>query len=102
MGVLILVSVAVMLGMLYYGLYCIMEFDAEKRIIGIAVVTWVAMAIYLLVTKVLPNTRQEPYSIAAVTALSTAGAIVGRMLATAVRPEWAEELREIARRRLRN
>jgi hypothetical protein len=91
MGVAVFISVAVMLGMMYLGLYLSLDWDRECRTVGICTTVWVAIAIYLFLTQWLFVKNHELYGLVAITLLSTAGYIVGKTLASATRREWIEE-----------
>jgi hypothetical protein len=91
MGVLIVISVAVLMGMLYLGLYLALEWDLESRLVGICTTAWVAVALYLFVFQWLFVREHEAYGLVAITLLSTAGYLVGKTLTVATRREWIEQ-----------
>lgn len=92
MGVLLLISCVVMLGMMYLGLYLVTDWDPESKVVGAFTLTWVCASIFLLMTQWLPLQRQEPYALLMITALSTAGFIVGKTVAALMRREfWIED-----------
>jgi hypothetical protein len=91
MGVLVFVSVAVMLAMMYLGLYLSLEWDREARIVGMCTTAWVAIAFYLFLSQWVFVPQRETYGLVTITLLSTAGYLVGKTLASVTRREWVED-----------
>jgi hypothetical protein len=90
MTILFFLSACVMVGMLYVGLSNTLEWDPEKRIIGICTLTWAAIGIYLLMTQWMLATRHLPHILILATVLSTCGFIVGKTLTALLRRDWRE------------
>ena len=88
MGVFIVIAVAVMLGMLYLGLYLSLEWEPEARITGICTALWAGVAIYLFLFQWLTLKEPSWHALLAITLPGTAGYIVGRTVTIATRREW--------------
>jgi len=84
---------------LYFGLYFLFEGESEQTIWGVSILVWLGLGNFLFYATWLPDSRHDPYSFWATLALSVSGYMVGRLIGTATRPDWAEDLRELARRR---
>ena len=83
-----------MLGLLFTGIYLVFEPDAEDRKLGTCMAAWSAMALYLFLFQWLFLPKHMLIGLFAITALSSAGYIVGKTVSWLTRWEWTEGLYE--------
>lgn len=91
MGLFPFVCGILMLGMLFVGTYLAFEPDPQDKKVGVCSTLWAGIAIYLFATQWLFVPRHELSSLLAITALSTAGYLVGKTYAWLTRWEWLGE-----------
>jgi hypothetical protein len=91
MGVAVFISLAILLAMLALAIYMSLDWDPEKRTIGLCTAAWVAIAVYLFLSQWLFMKKHELYSLATITLLGTAGYVVGKTLVAITRRDSSEE-----------
>lgn len=88
-------AVALMLGLLLFGLYLVASWELESRIVGISTLVGDGLAIYLFFRHWLFVHENNAYGIGVIALLAPAGYLAGLALRSLIHIDWFEDLIDI-------